>query len=75
MFTSFLLLFRCQFFSLSFSGKCIVNVFRACVGLPPENFMLLEHKVIICRSPEHPLVSFNSSSYDFRFRDIAANIV
>jgi len=23
---------------------CIENVFRACVGLPPDNFMLLEHK-------------------------------
>merc|ERR1719502_950929 len=23
---------------------CIENLFRACVGLPPDNFMLLEHK-------------------------------
>jgi len=23
---------------------CIENIFRACVGLPPDNFMLLEHK-------------------------------
>ena len=23
---------------------CIENIFRACVGLPPENSMLLEHK-------------------------------
>lgn len=25
--------------------QCIVNVFRACVGLPAEDFMQLEHKV------------------------------
>jgi hypothetical protein len=25
--------------------KCIINVFRACVGLPAEDFMQLEHKV------------------------------
>jgi len=25
--------------------NCIVNIFRACVGLPPENDMLLEHKL------------------------------
>jgi len=25
---------------------CLVNVFRACVGLPPENDMLLEHKTL-----------------------------
>lgn len=25
--------------------QCIVNIFRACVGLPPDNSMLLEHKV------------------------------
>jgi len=25
--------------------QCIVNIFRACVGLPPENNMLLEHKL------------------------------
>ena len=23
---------------------CIENLFRACVGLPPDNHMLLEHK-------------------------------
>jgi len=23
---------------------CIENIFRACVGLPPDNHMLLEHK-------------------------------
>jgi len=25
--------------------ECIVNTLRACVGLPPENYMLLEHKL------------------------------
>jgi len=25
--------------------QCIVNIFRACVGLPPDNNMLLEHKL------------------------------
>lgn len=29
----------------NFIVQCIVNVFRACVGLPAENFMQLEHKV------------------------------
>lgn len=26
--------------------QCIVNIFRAAVGLPPENNMLLEHKLV-----------------------------
>lgn len=26
--------------------ECIVNFLRACIGLPPENYMLLEHKAI-----------------------------
>lgn len=26
--------------------EALVNVFRACVGLPPENHMLLEHRVV-----------------------------
>jgi myo-inositol-1-phosphate synthase len=30
--------------ALSTQRRCLVNVFRACVGLPPENDMLLEHK-------------------------------
>lgn len=25
--------------------QCMVNLFRACVGLPPENYMMLEHKI------------------------------
>ena len=31
--------------ALSAQRLCIVNVFRACVGLPPDNYMLLEHKL------------------------------
>jgi myo-inositol-1-phosphate synthase len=31
--------------ALNAQRQCIINVFRACVGLPPENFMMLEHKV------------------------------
>lgn len=30
--------------ALSKQRECIVNIFRACVALPPENNMLLEHK-------------------------------
>ena len=30
--------------ALAAQRQCIVNIFRACVGLPPENNMLLEHK-------------------------------
>jgi len=26
--------------------QCIENIFKACVGLPPENNMLLEHKLM-----------------------------
>lgn len=31
--------------ALGAQRQCIVNIFRACVGLPPDNFMLLEHKL------------------------------
>jgi len=31
--------------ALAAQRQSIVNIFRACVGLAPENFMLLEHKV------------------------------
>ena len=31
--------------ALNAQRQCLINVFRACVGLPPENFMLLEHKI------------------------------
>ncbi len=25
--------------------QCLVNVLRACIGLPPESFMALEHRL------------------------------
>ena len=31
--------------ALNAQRQCLINVFRACVGLPPENFMHLEHKI------------------------------
>lgn len=31
--------------ALAAQRQCIVNVFRACVGLPPDNYMTLEHKL------------------------------
>lgn len=31
--------------ALAAQRQSIVNIFRACVGLAPENFMLLEHKI------------------------------
>jgi myo-inositol-1-phosphate synthase len=31
--------------ALSAQRQCIVNVFRACVGLQPDNFMCLEHRL------------------------------
>ena len=45
--------------------ECIVNIFRACLGLPAENHMLLEHKLpslIKARSEEregHVVVDSN----------------
>lgn len=35
--------------ALSTQRQCIINIFRACVGLPPDDFMGLQHKVnLIC---------------------------
>jgi myo-inositol-1-phosphate synthase len=31
--------------ALAAQRQCLVNVLKACVGLPPDNFMTLEHKV------------------------------
>jgi myo-inositol-1-phosphate synthase len=31
--------------ALAAQRQALVNVFRACVGLPAEDFMLLEHRV------------------------------
>jgi len=33
--------------ALAAQRQSIINIFRACVGLPPENYMLLEHKIPI----------------------------
>lgn len=30
--------------------QCIVNILRACIGLPPDEFMVLEHKVFLLSS-------------------------
>lgn len=38
--------------ALAKQRSCIENVLRACLGLPPENNMLLEHKL------HCPLISF-----------------
>jgi hypothetical protein len=38
--------------ALAKQRSCIENVLRACLGLPPENNMLLEHKL------HHPLIYF-----------------
>lgn len=35
---------------------CIENIFRACVGLPPENHMLLEHKCVPAEASGMPKV-------------------
>ncbi|XP_021377548.1 inositol-3-phosphate synthase 1-A-like [Mizuhopecten yessoensis] len=41
---------------------CIENIFRACVGLPPQNYMSLEHKLSIPNSlPE--VAGENSTTY------------
>ena len=31
--------------ALAAQRQCIVNVFKACIGIPPDNFMHLEHRV------------------------------
>ena len=31
--------------ALAAQRQCMVNIFRACIGLQPEDFMLLEHKI------------------------------
>jgi len=37
--------------ALSTQRRCLTNIFRACVGLPPENDMLLEHKTTFQLGP------------------------
>ena len=31
--------------ALAAKRQCMINIFRACVGLQPEDFMMLEHKI------------------------------
>lgn len=31
--------------ALAAQRQCIVNVFKACIGIPPDNFMHLEHRI------------------------------
>merc|ERR1712054_425158 len=40
---------------------CIENVFRACVGLPPDNFMLLEHKRGVNDSGSHAATTHHAA--------------
>lgn len=42
--------------ALAKQRSCIENILRACLGLPPENNMLLEHKL------HHPLITFGDVS-------------
>ncbi|GFG37293.1 hypothetical protein Cfor_05319 [Coptotermes formosanus] len=42
--------------ALAKQRSCIENILRACVGLPPENSMLLEHKL------HQPLITFGDLS-------------
>jgi myo-inositol-1-phosphate synthase len=38
--------------ALSTQRRCLINIFRACVGLAPENDMLLEHKTSFQLAPQ-----------------------
>lgn len=42
--------------ALAKQRSCIENILRACLGLPPENNMLLEHKL------HYPLITFGDMS-------------
>lgn len=55
--------------ALAAQRQCIINVFRACVGLPPDNFMLLEHRVpslidALKRRPDVPHVVSTESTVE-----------
>lgn len=45
--------------ALATQRQCIINIFRACVGLPPDDFMGLHHKVC-------PSLSYLSPSHSRR---------
>ena len=60
--------------ALNAQRQCLINVFRACVGLPPENFMLLEHKIpsqirnrMVSQQLAMECVSSGSASIDSNF--------
>ena len=42
--------------------QCIVNLFRACVGLPPDNHMSLEHKRGVADTTTNPDLPGSSAS-------------
>jgi len=46
--------------ALSTQRRCLINVFRACVGLTPENDMLLEHKTNFSLAPSQPISQQNN---------------
>jgi len=46
--------------ALSTQRRCIINIFRACVGLTPENDMLLEHKTNFRLSPSQHVSQQNN---------------
>jgi len=46
--------------ALSTQRRCLINIFRACVGLTPENDMLLEHKTNFSLSPSQPISQQNN---------------
>jgi len=46
--------------ALSTQRRCITNIFRACVGLTPENDMLLEHKTNFRLSPSQTVSEQNN---------------
>eukprot|EP00604_Paraphysomonas_vestita_P003986 CAMPEP_0174823952 /NCGR_PEP_ID=MMETSP1107-20130205/29182_1 /TAXON_ID=36770 /ORGANISM="Paraphysomonas vestita, Strain GFlagA" /LENGTH=407 /DNA_ID=CAMNT_0016048743 /DNA_START=306 /DNA_END=1529 /DNA_ORIENTATION=+ len=41
--------------ALASQRQCIVNIFRACVGLPPDDFMYLQHKIPSLMAQNIPL--------------------
>eukprot|EP00428_Durinskia_dybowskii_P067740 CAMPEP_0170386878 /NCGR_PEP_ID=MMETSP0117_2-20130122/17268_1 /TAXON_ID=400756 /ORGANISM="Durinskia baltica, Strain CSIRO CS-38" /LENGTH=535 /DNA_ID=CAMNT_0010642727 /DNA_START=36 /DNA_END=1643 /DNA_ORIENTATION=- len=50
--------------ALAAQRQCIINVFRACVGLPPDNYMLLEHRIpsLISALKKRPAAEDSASS-------------
>ena len=40
-------------------AQCLINIMRACLGLSPDNSMLLEHKVMHAPGAVHVHVGMN----------------